>query len=54
MHEVTAKDILSGKNNMNIYRGCIYYDSRSECCGMPHAFEDDKLKVNAAELLTSE
>lgn len=40
---------------MNIYRGCthgcIYCDSRSECYGMPHAFEDVEVKTNAAELL---
>ncbi len=40
---------------MNIYRGCthgcIYCDSRSECYGMTHAFEDIEVKVNAAELL---
>lgn len=55
MHEVTAKGILSGKNNMNIYRGCthgcIYCDSRSECYGMTHTFEDIEVKANAAELL---
>lgn len=55
MHEVTAKGILSGKNNMNIYRGCthgcIYCDSRSECYGMTHTFEDIEVKINAAELL---
>jgi DNA repair photolyase len=55
MHEVTAKGILSNKNNMNIYRGCthgcIYCDSRSECYGMPHAFDDIEVKANAVELL---
>lgn len=35
MHFVTAKGILSSKNEMNLYRGCshgcIYCDSRSRC-----------------------
>lgn len=55
MREVTAKSILSGRNNMNIYRGCthgcIYCDSRSECYGMTDTFEDIAVKTNAAELL---
>ena len=55
MREVTAKSILSGKNNMNIYRGCthgcIYCDSRSECYGMTYTFEDIEVKTNAVELL---
>lgn len=55
MHEVTAKSILSAKNNMNIYRGCthgcIYCDSRSECYGMTFSFEDIEVKTNAVELL---
>ncbi len=55
MHEVTAKGILSAKNNMNIYRGCthgcIYCDSRSECYGMTYTFEDIEVKTNAVELL---
>lgn len=55
MREVTAKSILSGKNNMNIYRGCthgcIYCDSRSECYGMTYIFEDIEVKTNAVELL---
>ncbi len=55
MHEVMAKSILSGKNNMNLYRGCthgcIYCDSRSECYGMTSTFEDIEVKTNAAALL---
>ncbi|MGI5173889.1 radical SAM protein [Treponema sp. OMZ 840] len=55
MHFVKAKGILSAKNGMNIYRGCthgcIYCDSRSECYGMKHAFEDVEVKENALELL---
>lgn len=55
MHFVKAKGILSAKNGMNIYRGCmhgcIYCDSRSECYGMNHAFEDVEVKENALELL---
>jgi len=55
MHFVNAKGILSVNNGMNIYRGCthgcIYCDSRSECYGMNHAFEDIEVKQNAPELL---
>ena len=55
MHYVTAKSILSGKNGMNLYRGCqhgcIYCDSRSECYQMDHAFEDIAVKENALALL---
>ena len=55
MHEVKAKGILSAQNGMNIYRGCthgcIYYDARSTCYQMDHAFEDIAVKVNAPELL---
>ena len=53
MHEVNVKGILSAKNGMNIYRGClhgcIYCDSRSLCYQMNHKFED--IEVNAVELL---
>jgi len=42
MHEVNVKGILSAKNGMNIYRGClhgcIYCDSRSLCYQMKHKF----------------
>lgn len=55
MHYVTAKGILSAQNGMNIYRGCshgcIYCDSRSNCYGFTHAFEDIEVKENAIELL---
>lgn len=55
MKEITAKSILSAKNNMNIYRGCthgcIYCDSRSECYGMTYTFEDIEVKTNAVSLL---
>ncbi|KAF5067717.1 Radical SAM superfamily protein [anaerobic digester metagenome] len=55
MHYVTAKGILSAKNNMNLYRGCqhgcIYCDSRSACYHMEHAFEDVEVKENAIPLL---
>ena len=55
MHFVRAKGLLSAQNGMNIYRGCthgcIYCDSRSECYGMKHAFEDIEVKENAPELL---
>ena len=55
MHFVNAKGILSSKNGMNLYRGCthgcIYCDSRSECYGMNHDFEDIEVKANALELL---
>ncbi|MBQ7290451.1 MAG: radical SAM protein [Clostridia bacterium] len=50
-----AKSILSAKNGMNIYRGCthgcIYCDSRSDCYGFDHRFEDIAVKQNAPELL---
>ncbi len=55
MHFVQAKQILSPKNGMNIYRGCthgcIYCDSRSRCYGFKHAFEDIEVKENAPHLL---
>lgn len=55
MHFVKAKTILSAKNGMNIYRGClhgcIYCDARSTCYQMNHAFEDIEVKENAPELL---
>lgn len=55
MHFVRAKGILSAKNGMNLYRGCvhgcIYCDSRSKCYNMEHAFEDIEVKENAIELL---
>lgn len=55
MHYIQAKSILSGKNGMNLYRGCqhgcIYCDSRSRCYGMDHAFEDIAVKENALDLL---
>lgn len=55
MHFVEAKGILSGKNGMNLYRGCthgcIYCDSRSKCYQMDHDFEDIEVKQNAPELL---
>lgn len=55
MHKVRAKSILSAKNGINIYRGClhgcIYCDSRSDCYQMTHAFEDIEVKENAPELL---
>ncbi|MBQ7085895.1 MAG: radical SAM protein [Clostridia bacterium] len=55
MHNIEAKTILSAKNGMNIYRGCthgcIYCDSRSDCYGMDHDFEDIAVKINAPDLL---
>lgn len=55
MHFVDAKGILSAKNGMNIYRGClhgcIYCDSRSTCYNFTHQFEDIEVKQNAPELL---
>ena len=55
MHEVNVKGILSAKNGMNIYRGClhgcIYCDSRSLCYQMKHKFEDIEVNANAVELL---
>lgn len=55
MHYVQAKGILSAKNGMNLYRGClhgcIYCDSRSKCYHMEHDFEDIEVKENAIELL---
>ena len=54
MHEVNVKGILSAKNGMNIYRGClhgcIYCDSRSLCYQMNHKFEDIEVKANAVGL----
>lgn len=55
MHYTKVKGILSSKNGMNLYRGClhgcIYCDARSTCYQMPHAFEDIEIKENALELL---
>ena len=58
MHFVEAKGILTnsaGYPGLNVYRGCahgcIYCDSRSECYGMTHSFEDVEVKRNAPELL---
>ena len=55
MHKVNVKGILSAKNGMNIYRGClhgcIYCDSRSVCYQMNHKFEDIEVKANAVGLL---
>jgi len=55
MHFIKPKAILSTKNGMNIYRGClhgcIYCDSRSVCYNMQHEFEDIEVKENAPELL---
>jgi DNA repair photolyase len=55
MHYVKIKSILSAKNGMNLYRGClhgcIYCDSRSNCYNMQHKFEDVEIKENAIELL---
>lgn len=55
MHYKDVKGILSARNGMNLYRGCvhgcIYCDSRSKCYGMEHAFEDVEIKRNAPELL---
>lgn len=55
MHYVAVKNILSAKNGMNLYRGClhgcIYCDSRSKCYNMQHKFEDVEIKSNAIELL---
>ncbi len=58
MIEITAKNMLSAKNSINIYRGCthgcIYCDSRSEIYGKTYNFEDIEVKINAAELLNKE
>jgi len=55
MHYIKVKTILSAKNGMNLYRGClhgcIYCDSRSACYNMQHQFEDVEIKENAIELL---
>lgn len=55
MHFVNAKGILSSKNGINVYRGClhgcIYCDARSDCYNMRHAFEDVEVKKNAPALL---
>ncbi len=58
MKEIVAKNLVSAKNNMNIYRGCthgcIYCDSRSEVYGKTYDFEDIEVKINATELLEKE
>lgn len=56
MHFIKAKQILSPKNGLNIYRGCthgcIYCDARSSCYQMDHEFTDIAVKDNALKLLT--
>ena len=55
MHYTKVRTILSAKNGMNLYRGClhgcIYCDSRSNCYNIQHKFEDVEIKENAIELL---
>ena len=55
MHYIKAKSILSAKNGINLYRGClhgcIYCDSRSTCYNIQHNFEDVEIKSNAIDLL---
>ena len=55
MHFTQVKTILSAKNGMNLYRGClhgcIYCDSRSKCYQYEYDFEDIEIKENAIELL---
>jgi DNA repair photolyase len=55
VHFTKAKDILSSKNGMNLFRGCthgcIYCDSRSKCYHMSHRFEDVEVKENGIYLL---
>lgn len=58
MHYAKYKTILSPKNGMNLYRGCvhgcIYCDARSACYQMKHDFEDIEVKLNAVEILESQ
>ena len=55
MHFVNAKSLLTSSRSMNLYRGCthgcIYCDSRSDCYGFAHDYEDIEVKQNAPELL---
>jgi len=55
MHYAEYKTILSPKNGMNLYRGClhgcIYCDARSACYQMKHDFEDIEVKKNAVVIL---
>ena len=55
MHFVEAKSLLTRQNGMNLCRGCthgcIYCDSRSDCYGFTHPFEDVAVKQNAPALL---
>lgn len=55
MHFTQVKTILSAKNGINLYRGClhgcIYCDSRSKCYQYEYDFEDIEIKENAIELL---
>ena len=55
MHYADYKTILSPKNGMNLYRGCvhgcIYCDSRSDCYQMDHEFEDVEVKRGAVGIL---
>ena len=57
MHFVEAKTLVSGRNGMNVYRGCahgcVYCDSRSACYQFTHPFEDIEVKQNAPALLES-
>ena len=55
MHYADYKTILSPKNGMNLYRGCvhgcIYCDSRSSCYQIGHDFEDVEIKRGAVKIL---
>ena len=57
MHFTEAKTLVSGRNGMNVYRGCahgcVYCDSRSACYQFTHPFEDIEVKQNAPALLES-
>ena len=58
MHYKKYKSILSAKNGVNLYRGClhgcIYCDSRSECYQFDHDFEDIEVKEDALKILRDE
>ncbi len=58
MHFKKYKSILGANNGVNIFRGCthgcIYCDSRSDCYGMGHDFEDVEVKLDAPQQLEGE
>jgi len=58
MHYADYKTILSAKNGINPYHGCvhgcIYCDTRSKCYQFTHDFEDIEVKRDALKILEAQ